>query len=250
MKVIPKSFNFAQWQSNALLFFTSDSSDALSVFTHGYTTSKSDLVSWAVKSAELGANSIIFDLPGHYLGSFNEVTDFQIFQQKAHYLFHHVIQIYKNHLPRFNKLILGGHSLGALLALKALGLAEFGNLKKMGIAVGLGLQDNKGHWVSPFIENYLASRGQLVSEALRPAVLFPWLSKEKQNLQISGQHIYLLAGKDDYLVSEIGADNIKMILEKTGNTVYLERPESLGHHRPELAAGHIRRYIKKFIAES
>ena len=80
-----------EWRVNAIAFVPESSSlvqNALAVFTHGITAHKEDVLTWSTRLAEMGMASIIFDLPGHYLGSFNEVHDLEQFKNKVHQFFH------------------------------------------------------------------------------------------------------------------------------------------------------------------
>ena len=98
------------------------------LFTHGYTAHKGDLITWASKLVELGIAVTLFDLPGHLLGSFEMVESFPQFSDNAHRFFAraHVRtceimgRIRNTAAP--TRLILGGHSLGGLVAIKALAI--------------------------------------------------------------------------------------------------------------------------------
>ena len=130
---------------NALAFIPSDSDKtARAVFAHGYTSDKSDCLPWAVRLSEAGVPTIIFDWPGHYLGSFNEAESFDDFTTHAHELFGEAWNrlsdlIPVGSLPSASQAIIGGHSLGALMSLKALELPVFKDLSPLAVAIGFGL---------------------------------------------------------------------------------------------------------------
>lgn len=229
----------------------------LGLITHGYTSHKGSLLNWAVRLAEEGMASLLFDLPGHYLGGFCEVRELKNFQNHAHHLF---AQAKKELLSTLQKerpldehlysgasLVLAGHSLGGLLSLKALELEEFKEDKKQAVVVGLGLPPRgQTHlFSSSFYKSTLHIRGQLVSKALSPDEVFPWIKKEKEELKLTNQTIHFITGEDDLVVSDQGTERFMEFLREQGNTVSLERPTRLPHHQPELAAGHIKKHLKK-----
>ncbi|HAZ13920.1 MAG: hypothetical protein A2X86_08120 [Bdellovibrionales bacterium GWA2_49_15] len=234
---------------------------ALAIFTHGYTSHKASILTWPIRLAQEGIPSLIFDLPGHYLGSFNEVEKFADFKRLAHQLF---VQGFYNlkecfyqaspehqldlNNPEF-KLILGGHSLGALLALKALALPELQAYKKIVIAVGFGISKVRhgAHiFETPFYKSTLHVRSQLVSPALNPTEVFSWVRDEKENIgpNLQPSRIHLLVGQDDLIVPIEGVEHVQELLIANGHNVSLERPTRLPHHLPEEAAS----YIKRFLA--
>ena len=254
MYTIKKTYlTYLSWKVEAFIFLPKklSNSNTLAIFTHGYTSHKGSLISWGHKLANASIPALIFDLPGHYLGSFNEVESFEEFECHAHELFLAAYQQFSKICPELSNIsamttILGGHSLGALLALKALGMHEFSQCSKLGIAVGYGLQDDyKSHTLEgPFFKDVLTTRSQLVSQELSPEKLFPWVAKSKQDLEILGHDIFLITGKDDYVVGTNGLNNIKKLLEKD-NRITTIVPPHLPHHQPELAATHIRSLLKK-----
>lgn len=225
---------------------------SLGIFAHGYTSHKGSLLTWASRLVEEGMPAMIFDLPGHYLGGFSEVPSFQYFQQHAHKIF---FEAYLNLLEacevkKVNHVVLGGHSMGALLALKALALEEFAQLKSSevrAICVGLGLlAEGKTHlFDSTFYKSTLNLRSQLVSPELRPEVLFPWIRAEKQNINVRDHKVHLITGEDDIVVGEKGTERIADVLKQNGNLVSLDMPSKLPHHLPEQAASFIKKYLKK-----
>jgi hypothetical protein len=225
---------------------------SLAIFTHGYTSHKGALLTWASRLVEEGMPAIIFDLPGHYLGGFSEVPSFKYFQQHAHKIF---FEAYLNlleacGLEKVDNLVLGGHSMGALLALKALELEEFDQLESCqsrAICVGLGLlAEDKTHlFASNFYKSTLNLRSQLVSPQLDPEVLFPWIRNEKKNINVNNHKIHFITGVDDIVVGDKGSERIADILKENNNLVSLDKPTSLPHHLPEQAASFIKKYLKK-----
>ncbi len=254
-----KTQGFIFWPSPQKIILPS-----FALMTHGYSASKNDLFSWASKLCEEGITVCLFDLPGHYLGGFNDVEKFADFTF-AHELFAQGLEnIRKNFFLRyplyehFNdskkiNLILAGHSLGALLALKALSLPAFVDYKRLAIAVGFGhglSPDTTSHdqvhlFQTPLFKNTLNLRAQLVSPALCPENIFPWIKDEKASLELPGERIHLITGLDDVIVAPDGAERLKAQLEKKGSTVTLERPLKLPHHEAAAAATHIKSFLRK-----
>jgi hypothetical protein len=223
--------------------------NSLAIFTHGYTSHKGSLLTWASRLVEEGMPCLIFDLPGHYLGGFSEVPTFEIFQKKAHRLFIEGYQtlLKETGVDHVDHVILGGHSLGGLLALKALALKEFEEVKTRAICVGLGLlEEGKTHlFESQFYKSTLNLRSQLVSPELAPDALFKWIRFEKNNLEVKNHIVHLITGEDDLVVGDQGTERIAELLKINGNTVSLEIPSKLPHHFPEQAASFIKKYLKK-----
>lgn len=229
------------------------------VFTHGYTSDKSSILNWPIRLAEVGVPCALFDIPGHYLGNYSEVHDFEYFKGNAHKLFleafNGLVSAFMEEFPLNDhftnpetmKLVLGGHSLGSLLALKAMDLPEFARIQKMAIGVGLGMapKDVVHLFDTPFYKSTLKVREQLVSEALRPDNVFPWIKEEKHSLQISNQDIHLITGEDDLVVGNDGMERFKESLEQKSNRVTMERPSKLPHHEPQAAASYVKKYLKK-----
>ncbi|MFZ4714630.1 MAG: hypothetical protein ACOYL6_12990 [Bacteriovoracaceae bacterium] len=255
---VPLSLNSPEGTlfSEAFCFYpegVSHYKNAVAVFTHGYTAEKTPLLPWAIRLADFGVPTIIFDLPGHYLSSLVELDSFENFKQNSHKLFtlgyQTLVESAKFMVNTETKLILGGHSLGGLLSLKALMNEEFDQLNKIGIGVGVGIQEEeKKHlFQSKFYEKTMHIRSQLVSPHLNPAELFKWLHDEKKNIQTFHQKICLITGQDDAVVSRDGAERFKELLEVHSNIVSLEKPEKLPHNNPELAALHIYRQVKEFL---
>ncbi len=238
------------WRSNAFIFLPSENTaqkSLVGLFTHGYTSHKGSILTWPTRLAEEGIASILFDLPGHYLGSFNEVSSFEEFKKGAHELFIKAHEeLGKEVSLEAKTLVFAGHSLGGLLSCKALGLKEFENKKKLAIAVGLGLAPDQGTHLfeTDFYKNTLIIREQLVSPVLCHKNVFDWLKSEKENLTISGHRVHLITGMDDLVVGKSGSERLKELLEGLGNQVTLDRPTKLPHHMPEMGAPFVKKFLK------
>lgn len=223
---------------------------SVSLFTHGFTSHKASILNWSLRLAEEGVPGILFDLPGHYQGGFTEVDSFEGFTEKAHLMFSAAFKILKENIEFDNgstNLIIGGHSLGALLSLKALALSDFDEFFQVqGVCVGFGMppQGVTHIFDTPFYKSTLAIRAQLVSPAIKPDLTFPWIKEEKENLSISEKKIYLLTGEDDVVVGKDGCERLRDQLIELGNEVVLEKPKKLAHHLPESAAPHIKKWLK------
>ncbi len=223
------------------------------IFTHGFTSHKASILTWPIRLAQEGIASLIFDLPGHYLGSFNEVTNFEDFKLHAHELFARAFSTLTTLAPTMPNrpdfsLILGGHSLGALLSLKALGLPEFKSYKTIAVAVGFGISKaphGKNLFETPLYKSTLHVRGQLVSPALNPTVVFSWIREEKESIgsNLPPSRIHMIVGQDDLIVTNEGAEHLREFLFANGHNVTLERPPRLPHHLPEEAASYIKRFL-------
>lgn len=246
--------------TNALVIIPSDSSkmvDAIGLFTHGYTSHKASILNWPLRLAEDGIPCILFDLPGHYLGTFADVQSFDAFKENAPLMFGDALECLKFTLeaqgidfdlaPKTKKLIVGGHSLGALLSMLSLStdrIQEYETRQCMAVGFGLPPQGVTHIFDTPFYRSTLNVRGQLVSPALRPDVMFPWIKEEKEKLDFMGESIYLLTGEDDVVVGKDGTERLGQQLENLGNRVIIEKPKTLAHHLPENAAAHIRKYLR------
>jgi hypothetical protein len=225
---------------------------SIALFSHGYTSHKGSLLTWASRLVEEGMPVMIFDLPGHYLGGFSELSSFKTFQESAHFLFY---QAYLNLLSAcglseekpIENIVLGGHSMGALLSIKAMDIKEFESLNVRAIGVGLGLlAEGKTHlFASTFYKSTLNLRSQLVSPELSPEKLFPWIREEKKYLNVKNRIIHLITGEDDIVVGDDGTQRIGEILSENGNEVSYDLPSKLPHHLPEQAASFIKKYLKK-----
>jgi len=231
-----------------------DTGKACAVMTHGYTSHKITVLPWAVKLAENGIPAIIFDLPGHFLASFDEVASFDDFRHHAHELYWDAYQILNSLLqPSYDRIVItAGHSLGALLSMKALEQTKLKDYKTLSVAVGFGLNpEHDTHlFDTDFYKKTLEVRNQLVSPALNKDVMFKWIKDEKANLMISKKRIHLISGMDDLVVGERGIDVLAGILNKLGNQVTIEKPLKLPHHKPEDAAAHVNAFIRRYLRES
>jgi alpha-beta hydrolase superfamily lysophospholipase len=235
----------------------------IALLAHGYTSSKQDLISWAGRLLELDLAVAALDLPGHFLGSFHDLTDPHHFRLGAADIFHlayleltSLLNI-QSPLP----LISIGHSLGGFLALRAHSRPEHPactplsmthlNHPKLVIAVGLGNQaPGTTHlFDSQFYQKTLQLRSTLVSEHLAPGLLLPWIREEKTIMHqwlCPQQPVILLTGQDDAVVGDKGAQ--RLLEQLSQHRVELLEPSSLAHHRPELAASHLFRAVKQFLS--
>lgn len=262
MKIIKDYLPYEDQKTNAFYFLPEPHEEIKStwaIFTHGYTADKSSIINWPIRLAESGVSCALFDLPGHYQGNFSEVKDFEGFKNHAHELFYSAFKGLERHfkeefplnehqaMPGELKLILGGHSLGGLLSLKALQLAGFADFDIQAICVGLGMapKDIVHLFDTPFYKSTLRVREQLVSPALKPDNVFPWIKDEKANLNFSGKTIHLITGIDDLVVGDDGMERLQENLLQKGNKVTIEKPSKLPHHEPQMAAAHVKKHLKK-----
>jgi alpha-beta hydrolase superfamily lysophospholipase len=261
MKVTKGYLQYADQKTHILYFFPDVEVEVKSTFailTHGYTADKSSIINWAYRLAEAGVPCALFDLPGHYLGNFSEVLDFDYFKAHAHELFlqafHELKKVFLQEYPLNDsffekenlKVIVGGHSLGALLAIKALALEGFADIEKRAVGVGIGMAPkNVVHlFDTPFYRSTLKVLEQLVSPALNSDNVFHWIRDEKQRLEVDNQDIHLITGLDDLVVGEDGMERFREYLEIKNNRVSIEKPTKLPHHEPRLAASHVKKYLK------
>lgn len=231
------------------------SSQSMGIFTHGYTSHKISILSWCTRLAESGMATMVFDLPGHYLGTFNDISSFELFKTVAPELFvsahQKLTQAIKEKDPGQQlenwSLALGGHSLGALVSLLASTKEELNQQhRQILLAVGFGLPPAGTTHVfeSPFYKATLEVRRQFVSPALSPEVILPWIKEQKEKLTLTDKTVYLLTGQDDVVVGPEGSEQLLQKLEEQGNIVTLEKPLKLAHHMPETAAPHIRKIFR------
>jgi len=254
VKIIKKTIETQDFSFNAMVFIPSTDVTQRSewaLFTHGYTASKSDCISWAQRLSEIGIPTCIFDLPGHHLGSYNEVKSFEVFKEKSHLCFLDAYHLLKDHINGIcETIILGGHSLGALLSIKALEINEFDHFKKIAIAVGLGISQhaNVHLFESSFYEKTLNIRRQLVDPNIDSDLIFPWIKEEKLNLSVSNERIHLITGEDDVVVGFGGMEALQEVLEAHSNTVTTYTPRKLPHHEPSSASTQIYSFLKKELS--
>lgn len=253
-KIEPTYLDYRIFQVQALLFIPETASPytSMALFTHGYTDHKGSLVNWGARMAKRGIPALIFDLPGHYLGSFNEVESFDEFAQEAHSLF----EVGARYLCEFlhftpSSVILGGHSLGALMSLRAAELPYFEQFEQLVIPVGFGFGPQSGvHMLeSPIYAETMKLRTQLVSPELHPKKLFPWLKREKELLSVKGKRVHLICGENDGIIFDDGVKGMEELLLHLGNQVTIARPRRMPHHLPDLAAVHVDQAVRRFLGQ-
>lgn len=256
VKILRTTLSVSSFEVQAFVFIPqSDLKEQLACFTHGYTSQKSDCLAWATRTAEAGVPTIIFDQPGHYLGSFNDVESFEDFTKYIHHLFREAYlrlgafleaELGVASYPTCQGLILGGHSLGAMTALKALDLPELSALNKVAVCIGLGLNVKAETHIfdTTFYQKTLSIRRQLVSPAIDSSLVFPWIRDEKVNLKTTGQRIHLITGEDDAVVGPGGLQLMVDKLISLGNEVTFYEPKRLPHHEPSQASPHIFSFLK------
>lgn len=251
VKIIKKTLKNQYFSFNAMAFIPDESTNLRSewcLFTHGYTASKSDCLSWAQRVSEAGIPACIFDLPGHHLGSYNSVESFDVFKE-------HAVECFIGAYTFLAELVdgtcetvaLGGHSLGALLSIKALELDFFQGFKRLAVGVGIGIGQHKNVHLfeSSFYEKTLTIRRQLVDSTIDSDLMFPWIKEEKLNLDLKNERIHLITGIDDVVVGEGGLEALKFNLEALGNHVTVAEPKRLPHHEPSLAGTYVYSFLKK-----
>lgn len=259
-KVVTLELTLPWFQVNALAFIPSlegvkNIKAEWALFTHGYTSHKGDCLNWASRLVEVGVPCLIFDQPGHYLGSFNEVSSWEDFKDHVHELFAEALNrlqsLMEVHLgvgnyPAVKSIILGGHSLGAFTSIRALELPAFESLQRVAVAVGIGIGQRQATHLfeTAFYEKTLSLRRQLVSPALDSKQVFSWLKTEKENMTISAERIHLITGEDDVVVGAGGLEAFIEVLERNGNMVTWERPKRLPHHEPGAASPHLYAFLK------
>jgi alpha-beta hydrolase superfamily lysophospholipase len=264
-KVICLELSLPWFQVNALAFIPAPDKGPLksewALFSHGYTSHKGDCLNWATRLVESGVPCLIFDQPGHYLGSFHEVNSFEDFKDHAHELFgeayNRLSGLLEQHLgfgqfPANTAVILGGHSLGAYTSIKALELSQFASIQRLAVAVGIGIGQRQATHLfeTAFYEKTLSIRRQLVSPNLDSKEVFAWLKDAKENIILSNQRIHMITGEDDIVVGNLGMEVFKEILEKQGNAVTTEKPKRLPHHEPGAATAHIYSFLKNHFGWS
>lgn len=242
---------FHQLQNDHFSFeaisFVPEDIKSYAIFTHGYTSSKGSIFSWGQRLSEAGIATIIFDIPGHYLGSINEVESFDDFKNHAHECFvdayHKLLSVSENNNDK--KIFLGGHSLGALLSIKALELDIFNDAYAIGVGLGISQHKETHLFESSFYEKTLNIRRQLVSPSLDSDHVFPWIKNEKLSFSLRGKKIHLITGADDVVVGKGGMEALSFLLNNLSNEVSSNEPKKLPHHEPGFAASHVYHFIKK-----
>lgn len=261
VKVITTELSLPWFQVNALAFIPSATGthkikSEWALFTHGYTSHKGDCLNWATRMVESGVPCLIFDQPGHYLGSFNEVSSFSDFKAHVHEIFGEAFlrlqALMENNLGvgQFSaptSVILAGHSLGAFTAIRALELPIFQNIQKVAIGIGIGIGQRQATHLfeTAFYEKTLSIRRQLVSPELDSKNVFGWLKHEKETMTVSNKRIHLITGEDDIVVGNGGLEAFLEVLQKNDNSVTWERPRKLAHHEPGAASPHLYSFLKE-----
>jgi len=257
-KVIPLELTLPYFTVNALAFIPSPESEIrceYAVFSHGYTSHKGDCLNWATRLVDAGVPTIIFDHPGHFLGSFHDLESLEDFKSHVHELFGEAFNRLSSLVdqtlgvgshPLCRNVILGGHSLGALTSIKALELPEFQSLGRIAVGIGVGIGQRQATHIfeTAFYEKTIAIRRQLVSPILDSKEVFAWLKIEKENLSVSNERIHLITGEDDVVVGPGGLEAFIEVLENNRNAVTFERPKRLPHHEPGAAAPHLYSFLK------
>ena len=258
-KIICTELSLPWFQVNALALLPSVENKSVksewAIFSHGYTSHKGDCLNWATRLVEVGVPCLIFDQPGHYLGSFHEVSSLQDFKDHSHELFSEAYlrlnalleqNLGVGQFPSNTSIILGGHSLGAYSAIRALSLPTFQNLKRIAVAVGIGIGQRQATHLfeTAFYEKTLSIRRQLVSPHLDSRKVFVWLKHEKENMVLSGERVHMITGEDDVVVGANGMEAFFKILEDQGNVVTADKPKRLPHHEPATATAHIYSFLK------
>ncbi|MGE3611738.1 MAG: alpha/beta hydrolase [Bacteriovoracaceae bacterium] len=255
-KVVCTELSLPWFQVNALAFLPLGENkikNEWAIFTHGYTSHKGDCLNWATRLVESGVPVIIFDQPGHYLGSFSEVHSLEDFKSHVHEIFGEaflrladLLEANLGHRPTCTSIILGGHSLGAFTSIRALELPQFKNLSRLAVGIGVGIGQRQATHIfeTAFYEKTLSIRRQLVSPALDAKQVFAWLKHEKENMTLSGERIHLITGEDDIVVGAGGLEAFIKVLSENGNSVTWDKPKKLPHHEPGLASPHLYAFLK------
>lgn len=235
---------------NALLFLPDEgkSAESVALITHGYTSQKNSILAWPARLIDEGVASVLFDLPGHYMGAYHEVSSFDEFTTHAPECFEAAWQWLLSEYPIAlqKKLVLAGHSLGALLSLLAVQNEVMTKKPDWNLCVGFGFPPKTVTHLfeTPLYQKTLELRGQIVAPAISPDRMFPWIKEAKQNLNFVSHQVYLLSGEDDLVVGTTGLEELEAQLKQNGNIVVVEKPKRLPHHTPDLAAGHLKQFFK------
>ena len=232
---------------------TRASTGTLAVFAPGYTSEKSSLLSWGTGLAALGVPVLIFDLPGHYLGNLHPLSSFEEFKSHTPHLFARGLEVLTERAPERARdayhVVLGGHSLGALMAADAMSLPRFSPLARMLVGVGLGASPENGKHIfeTELYRQTLDVRQQLVAPCLAPDRIIPWIKEDKANLSLAGETVFLLTGKDDLVAAPSSVARLEDVLRRKRNLVTTKVVRRLPHHQPDAAATHICNHLKKVL---
>jgi hypothetical protein len=230
---------------------------ALAIFAPGYTDDKTPLLSWGFNLAAIGIATMVFDLPGHYLGSLYPLRSLEDFFRDTPLLF---VEGFNSLAKRLVKrarfadsdvlkrsftVVLGGHSLGARLAMEAAVLKCWSERSKIliGVAIGVGDQGSPHVLESEHFQGALEVRRQLVSPHLAPEKLTPRLKMMDQNFRLRNATVFLLTGQDDVFATPSRVQRLESILRANGNHVTTHIVRRLPHHDPKNAAPQIANYL-------
>ena len=168
----------------------------LAVFAPGYTSEKSQLLSWGTGLAALGVPTLIFDLPGHYLGNLHPLGSFEDFKNHTPHLFARGLETLRERAGERGReayqVVLGGHSLGSLMAAEAIRLPDFSSMARLLIGVGLSASPANGTHIfeTDLYRETLEVRKQLVAPCLSPDRIIPWIKEDKANVSLSGETVF------------------------------------------------------------
>jgi hypothetical protein len=247
-KIEPLQLESHGMKVNALFFRPEVPSDKIAVFSPGYTSHKASLLNWSTALMDKNISSLIFDLPGHFLGGHHPVPSFEIFAKHSPELFRLAVENIGTLLGKDSSELdctIGGHSLGALLALQALQEHAFPCRSINAVCVGLGIYPpGKTHvYATKLFEKTIAIRNGYVDPCLHSNIMFPWIGNSKQELKISKARVHLICGQDDLVVGGDGLNRLSDKLKELGNEVSCEQPLKLAHHLPELATKFVINFI-------
>ena len=250
LKEIKKiTLNSENLTANALFFIPEKiSGTRCCLFTHGYTSHKGSILTWAQKMMDLNIPTIIFDLPGHFLGGFHDVPSFELFKKEGPLLFSEAFTTIKKEFPEIVTAISGGHSLGALFSLLHSAQSDFIQHQ---ICVGLGsLPLNKPHlFETPFFKDTMLLRSELVSKQLSPTQVLPWIAETKRKAITSDKNIHLIGGSDDIIIG--GTEGVEQMAGylMPSNQVIKHIIPKLPHHLPENAGVFVKKIVQQIINE-
>lgn len=228
---------------------------SLVLMAHGYTAYKAQMQNWAFRLLDLGCACSIIDLPGHRLGHFFDVSNFEDFKKQSSLIFPKVLQDLTQSLKldpnQLQKIFFSGHSLGGFLALKGFESLESNLHSKMHyICVGLGTNlanEKQNHFLeNSFFAKTLKFRNALVSECLHSDKVFAWLKDAKTQLKINQSKIHLITGENDLIAPPAQIENLASIL-RPHNQVEITIQKQLSHHEPEKASPIVYQVIKSVL---